>query len=80
MSDLPRSCVDWFEHYNLHPQIDELNDVHGTITVINGSAVELSNLPPYVMSFVESSLLNATEEKTVSRARRALVAAEAFTA
>ena len=81
VADLPQSCMGWFDHYNLHPQIGELNDAHGTITVINGSAVELSDLPPYVMSFVESSLLNATQEKTVvSRVRRALVAAEGLTA
>ena len=80
VGDLPPSCMDWFQHYNLHPQIDELNEAHGTITTLNSSAVELANLPPYVLAYVESSLLNGTQEKTVSRARRALVAAEAFTA
>ena len=80
MSNLPQSCMGWFDHYNQHPSIDELNAVHGAITAINGSAVELSNLPQYVMSFVESSLLNGTQMKTVSRARRALAAAEGFPA
>ena len=76
---LPQSCMDWFAHYNQHPAIDALNEVHGTIVTINASAVELANLPPYVMTYVEASLLNGTQEKTVSRARRAIVAAEAFT-
>ena len=76
MADLPQSCMTWFDHYNLHPQIDELNEAHGTIIAINGSAVELAHLPPYVMSYVESSLLNGTQQKDVSRARRALVAPE----
>ena len=80
VADLPGSCMDWFEHYNQHPEIDALNEAHGTIITINSSAVELANLPPYVMTYVESSLLNGTEEKPVSRARRAIVAAEAFTA
>ena len=81
VGDLPQPCMDWFAHYNLHPQIDELNAAHGTIVTLNSSAVELAHLPPYVMAYVESSLLNGTQEKTtVSRARRALVAAEALTA
>ena len=85
VGDLPPSCMDWFEHYNQHPDIDELNEVHGVVTALNASAVELANLPPYVMAYVESSLLNGTQQggaqdKVVSRARRALVAAEAFTA
>ena len=84
VGDLPPSCMDWFEHYNQHPDIEELNEVHGVISAVNSSAVELANLPPYVMAYIESSLLNGTkdgaQDKTVSRARRALVAAEAFTA
>ena len=84
VGDLPPSCMDWFEHYNQHPDIEELNEVHGVITAVNASAVELANLPPYVMTYIESSLLNGTkdgaQDKSVSRARRALVAAEAFTA
>ena len=80
VSDLPQSCMEWFDHYNLHPQIDLLNDAHGSITALNSSAVELANLPPYVMTYVESTLLNGTKQtKTLSRARRALVAAEALT-
>ena len=84
VADLPPSCMDWFQHYNLHPDIEELNEAHGTISTLNASAVELANLPGYVMAYVESSLLNGTkdgaEDKVVSRARRALVAAEGFTA
>ena len=84
VADLPPSCMDWFEHYNLHPDIEELNEVHGVISTLNASAVELANLPPYVMTYVESSLLNGTKDGAkdgvVSRARRALVAAEGFTA
>ena len=83
VADLPSSCMDWFAHYNQHPDIDELNAAHGVITTLNASAVELANLPPYVMTYIESSLLNGTQggaqDQVVSRARRALVAAEAFT-
>ncbi|KAM0801672.1 hypothetical protein BDR22DRAFT_155100 [Usnea florida] len=74
VADLPPSCITWFEHYNLHPQIEELNRAHGTIVVINGSAVEFAHLPPYVVTYVDSTLFNKT---AVSRARRALVAASA---
>ena len=80
VADLPQSCMDWFSHYNQHPEIEALNEAHGSIVAINSSAVELANLPQYVMTYVEASLLNGTQEKTVSRARRAIVAAEAFTA
>lgn len=74
VSDLPQSCMTWFDHYNLHPQIDELNKAHGTIIVINSTAVEFAHLPPYVMTYVDSTLFNKTQQGTVSRARRALVA------
>lgn len=80
VSDLPQSCMSWFEHYNLHPQIDELNEAHGSITKINSTAVELAMLPPYVMTHVEASLLNGTHQETVSRARRSLGAPKAFSA
>ena len=70
----------WFEHYNLHPQIDALNAAHGAIVAINGTAVELADLPPYVVTFVESSLLNGTHRETVLRVRRSLGAPEAFSA
>ena len=84
VGDLPPSCMDWFAHYNQHPDIDGLNEVHGVITTLNVFAVELANLPPYVMTYIESSLLNGTQDgaqdKVVSLGRRALVAAEAFTA
>ncbi len=80
VGELPASCMDWFEHYNQHPSIDELNEAHGNISLINGSAVEFSNLPSYVLTYVESSLLNGTREETEGRVRRSLVAAEAFTA
>ena len=75
VSDLPQSCMTWFDHYNLHPQIDELNKAHGTIIVINSTAVEFAHLPPYVMTYVDSTLFNKSQQGTVSRARRALVAA-----
>ena len=75
VADLPQSCMTWFEHYNLHPKIDELNEAHGTIIAINSTAVELAHLPPYVTKYVESSLLSGTHQTTISRARRALVAA-----
>ena len=77
VADLPLSCMTWFEHYNLHPQIEELNEAHGTIIVINSTAVEFANLPPYVVSYVDSTLFNKTQQGTVSRARRGLVAASA---
>ena len=77
VADLPQSCMTWFEHYNLHPQIEELNKAHGTIIVINSTAVEFAHLPPYVISYVDSTLFNKTTQGTVSRARRALGAASA---
>lgn len=80
VSDLAQSCMTWFEHYNLHPKIDELNEAHGSITKINSTAVELAMLPPYVMTYVEASLLNGTHQETVSRARRSLGAPKAFSA
>ena len=30
VANLPQSCMTWFDHYNLHPQIEELNKAHGT--------------------------------------------------
>lgn len=52
VADLPQSRMTWFEHYNLHPKIDELNDAHGTIIAINSTAVELAHLPQYVLTYV----------------------------
>ena len=60
---LPPSCMDWFEHYNLHPEIEELNEAHGVISRLNASAVELVHLPGYVLTYVESSLLNGTRDE-----------------
>ncbi|CAD6568714.1 MAG: hypothetical protein ASARMPREDX12_001807 [Alectoria sarmentosa] len=80
VSNLPQSCMTWFEHYNQHPQIDELNEAHGTIIAINSTAVEFAKLPPYVMTYVGSLLSNGTQQKTVSRARRSLIAPKAISA
>ena len=53
LNGLPGSCIDRINMYNSHPQIDELNAMHGHVTIINSTAVQLSGMSDHLLGYVQ---------------------------
>ena len=50
ITNIPASCMGQIEAYNAHPNITDLNALHGSTTPLNSSAILISGAPDYVMA------------------------------
>jgi hypothetical protein len=54
INGLPDPCIEQIAAYNNHPDIETFNAIHGSTTIINGTAVFLSGMPSAFDSYLES--------------------------
>ena len=76
VSGLPGTCMSVIKNYNQHPQLADLNAIHGSTTVLNGTAVILENMPDYVRKSIETAQASAAGQALPQR--RALGFESAF--
>ena len=58
------------ENYNQHPQVADMNAVHGSTTMLNRTSVILENMPDYVVKSIKDA--QASNKGQASPQRRAL--------
>jgi hypothetical protein len=58
LNGVPASCISEIETYNAQPNITAINAAHGTVTVLNSTAISVSGTPSHLTTYLESIATN----------------------
>jgi predicted regulator of Ras-like GTPase activity (Roadblock/LC7/MglB family) len=56
---MPSSCMAQIKSYNTHSNINILNQIHGSVIVLNDTAVKLTQLKPAMISELRSAFVHS---------------------
>lgn len=54
INGVPASCMTQINLYNAHPNIADLNAMHGTTTIVNDTAILLTGMPDHFMAYLHT--------------------------
>lgn len=70
IQNVPQSCMAQIDAYNAHPDITQLNMIHGTTTKVNGTTVTLDGMPAEVMTTIDKLIKSPPSQGPKRRSLR----------